>query len=124
MKPFYNLTNVDKAKVLHELFPDEMPAFLEFVKSVSRLIDEKHAELNATWKHQLFTFEFWVNLSKDAENKINQYNKKLHTSSRLFADQLFDGYAAFFAVHCLIEYIKKADCKNEKFVKAVDMFFE
>lgn len=33
MKPLSNLSNVERAKLLHELFPDEIPAILEYVKS-------------------------------------------------------------------------------------------
>jgi len=34
MKTINQLTNMDKAKLLHELFPDEIPALLENIQSV------------------------------------------------------------------------------------------
>lgn len=41
MKPLDNLKNVERAKLLHELFPDEIPAMLKFLKSLSITIEEK-----------------------------------------------------------------------------------
>ncbi len=34
MKAINQLTNTDKAKLLHELFPDEIPALLEDIQAV------------------------------------------------------------------------------------------
>lgn len=41
MKPLNNLNNVEKAKLLHELFPDEIPAILTFVKNLSITMRKK-----------------------------------------------------------------------------------
>jgi len=62
-------------------------------------------------------------LAKDAEKKIDQYGQKLNKSSRLFADQLFDGYAAFYLAYCLIQLTSQQEQQNKKFVKAVELLF-
>lgn len=79
--------------------------------------------LNSKWDNQLFSFVFWLSLAKDAERKIDQYGKKLHKSSKLFADQLFDGYAALYLAHCLIQLISQREHQNKKLVKAVELLF-
>lgn len=123
MKPLNNLNNVERAKLLHELFPNEIPAILKFVKSLSITIEEEKAMLSRKWDNQLFSFAFWLSLAKDAEKKIDQYGEKLHKSSRLFADQLFDGYAALYLAHCLIQLTSQQEHENKKFVKAVELLF-
>ena len=123
MKPLDNLNNVEKAKLLHELFPEEIPAVLDFVKSLSVTIEEEREMLNSKWDNQLFSFAFWLSLAKDAEKKIDQYGVKLHTSSRLFADQLFNGYAALYLAHCLIQLTSQQEYPNKKFIKAVELLF-
>jgi hypothetical protein len=123
MKPLDNLNNVERAKLLHELFPNEIPASLKYVKSLSITIEEEKEILNSKWDNQLFSFAFWLSLAKDAERKIDQYGEKLHKSSRLFADQLFDGYAAFYLAHCLIQHTSQQEHQNKKFTKAVGLLF-
>lgn len=123
MKPLINLNSVERAKLLHDLFPDEIPAILEYVKSLSITIAEEREMLNSRWDNQLFSFAFWLSLAKDAENKIDRYGVKLHKSSRLFADQLFDGYAALYLAHCLIKLTYQQENQNKKFVKAVELLF-
>lgn len=123
MKPLNNLNNAEKAKLLHELFPDEIPAILTFVKNLSITIEEEKEVLNSKWDNQLFSFSFWLSLAKDAEKKIDQYGTKLHKSSNLFADQLFDGYAALYLVHCLIQLTSQREHQNKKLVKAVELLF-
>jgi len=123
MKPLNNLNNVEKAKLLHELFPDEIPAILTFVKNLSITIEEEKEMLNSKWDNQLFSFSFWLSLAKDTEKKIDQYGKKLHKSSKLFADQLFDGYAALYLAHCLIQLTSQREHQNKKLVKAVELLF-
>lgn len=41
MKPLDNLNNVEKAKLLHELILDEIPAVLKYVKSLTITIEEE-----------------------------------------------------------------------------------
>lgn len=69
MKTLDNLNNVEKARLLHELFPDEIPAILEYVKSLSITIEEEREMLNSKWDNQLFSFPFWLSLAKDAKRK-------------------------------------------------------
>lgn len=123
MKSLDNLNNVERAKLFHELFPDEIPAILEYVKILSITIEEEKEILNSKWDNQLFSFAFWLSLANDTKKKIDQYGKKLHKSSRLFADQLFDGYAALYLAHCLIQLISQQEHQNKKFSKAVELLF-
>ena len=123
MKTLTALNNVEKAKLLHELFPDEIPALLAFAKNLGLAIQEEQDRHRQKWDNGLFSFDFWLNLIKEAETKINKYGDTMQGSSRLFADQLFDGYIAMYTVHCLIVYTTTRNHPNRKFTVAVDLLF-
>ena len=121
MKPLSQQNNVERARLLFELFPNEMPAFISFMKINVQKILKNDEHLRDNWKGQLITVEFWLELAKKANECINKYDDKLGQKSRLFADQLFDGYNALLGSHCLSQYRQVAS--NQKFIKAIDIFF-
>ncbi len=123
MKTLENLNNVEKGKLMHELFPKEIPALLEFVHGMCATIKENEPEQRRQWEHGLFGFDFWLSLVSDVEKKINQYGMKLHSSSKLFSDQLFDGYLAIYMVHCLMVYTTQRVHTNRKFTISIDLLF-
>jgi hypothetical protein len=122
MKPLEQLINVEKGKLVHELFPDEMPALLQHIKETGSLIDRDKDEIKAHWENGLLTADFWFTLSNNANRIIDKYGAKLEKSSRLFADQLFDGYTAIYTVECIVKYAS-SKAANKKFMNAVAMLF-
>ncbi len=122
MKSLEQQTNLDKARLLHELFPDEVVAVLQYAKEMCTLINKGKDTIQADWKNGLLTADFWFTLSNNANRTIEKYGNKLAKSSRLFADQLFDGYAALFAVECIVKYASQRS-DNKKFIKAVETLF-
>ena len=123
MKPLENLINVEKARLLHELFPQEIPALLEYVNSMCLTIQEDEQLIRSQWENGLLTVEAWLSFVEEVRNKINKYGKRLHTHSRLFADQLFDGYVALYMVHCMTLYTTVRKHSNPKFTLAIDLLF-
>ncbi|WP_423147853.1 hypothetical protein [Rubrolithibacter danxiaensis] len=123
MKPLSNLTNIEKAKLLHQLFPDEIPALLEFVQNMCVTIKEQEQLHREQWENGLFSFDFWLSQLYEAEQKINHYGIRLSKSVQLFADQLFEGYLAVYLVHCLMVYTTTRQHPNIRFAKAVDLLF-
>lgn len=123
MKPLEQLVNVEKARLLHQLFPDEIPAFLQYMQGVCENIREQEPQQRRQWDNGLFSFDFWMSLVTGAEKKLMQYNGRLHKRSSLFADQLFDGYMAVYTVHCLTLYTQTKNHPNRKFTLAVDLLF-
>jgi len=123
MKPLDKMINVEKAKLLHELFPQEIPGLLEYVSSICLTIQEDEQLVRTQWDNGLLTAETWLSLAEEVSSKIERYGKKFHTHSRLFADQLFDGYTALYMVHCMGLYTKVRQHSNPKFALAIDLFF-
>ncbi len=122
MKPLEQLINVEKGKLLHELFPDEIPPLLQHIKETGSLIDRDKDTIKAQWTNGLLTADFWFTLSGNANRIIDKYEPKLEKSSRLFADQLFDGYTAIYTVECIVRYVSSRTA-NKKFMNAVVMLF-
>lgn len=123
MKSLEELINVEKGRLLHQLFPLEIPAFLQFVAGMSQTIEEEQQRIQSKWDNGLMEFEYWLSLAKEAAKKLTKYGRRLYTSSRLFADQLFDGYTALYLSHCLIQYTQSRKHENEKFALAVQLLF-
>jgi hypothetical protein len=123
MKAIGQMNNVEKGKLLHQLFPSEIPAFLQYVQRMCTTIKEEEQQQREQWNNGLFGFDFWLSLIGDAEQKINRYGSKLHHNSGLFADQLFDGYLAMYIVHCLMVYTTVRKHPNGKFTMTIDLLF-
>lgn len=123
MKPLEQLISVEKARLLHELFPQEIPALLEYTANMCTTIQEEEQLLRHRWDNGLFTFDVWLSFVQEVTNKIGRYGKRLHTQSRLFADQLFDGYFALYMVYCMNLYTTTRGHDNPKFVLAIDLLF-
>lgn len=123
MKSLEYLSNVEKARLLHDLFPQEMPAILEYIHNMCLAIQEDEQPGRHQWTNGLITFEAWLSFVNDVKHRIEKYGKRLHRDSHLFAAQLFDGYNALYTVHCLILYTTIRQHSNHKLVQAIDLLF-
>ena len=123
MKALNQLNNPQKAKLLHQLFPGEMPALIDFVQGMCEAVKENQDLNRAKWNNDLFSFDFWLGLSGNVHAASEKYGVKLQNNSNLFADQLFDDYLAYFTIHCIVTYTAVRQHENSKFVKAVDLLF-
>jgi len=123
MKPLENLITVEKTRLLHELFPQEIPALIEYTNNMCLTIQENEQAKHNQWDSGLITVEAWLSFVEEVRNKIGKYGERLHTQSRLFADQLFDGYTALYMVHCMLLYTTTRKHSNHKFVLAIDLLF-
>jgi hypothetical protein len=68
MKPLDELTSREKAKLLHELFPSEMPDLIAFIQEVCNTIQREKDILKLEWDNQLLSAEFWFHLAEKAIN--------------------------------------------------------
>ena len=122
MKTINQLMNVDKAKVMFDLFRDEIPEFLEYTKIIADQVVSNKEQLLANWNNPFLSYNQWLQLAERVASAIKKYDKNLSKSGNLFADQLFDGYLAIFSNHCLEQYgINHA--KSPKFKLAIDLFY-
>lgn len=123
MKKYDQLNNVEKGKLLFDLFPESIPEAIKFIQAIANIICNDPQELKNNWENSFFTVEFWHGLATDTKRRIEKNGNTLHTSGRRFADQLFDGYNALFTVHCLQQYAINEACTNKRFAQAIEMLF-
>ncbi|MEJ2880369.1 hypothetical protein [Pedobacter sp. GR22-6] len=123
MKALQNFTNVDKAKMIHELFPQEMPALIDFIKGMCVSIKANEAKCRSEFWEGLFTFDYWLHLLKLVEDVIDNRKKLLCRSSKAFSKLLFEGYLACFSNHCVQVYTSQFKHPNQKFNQAIELFY-
>lgn len=123
MKPLQQLTNVERAKLLHELFPEEIPPFLHFLQQFAITFREEQEAVRQRHEGQLFDAAFWLAKATEAEQKIDSYAGSLQDRAKRFARVLFDGDIALFSIRGLIEYVTIKTHPNKKFVAIVHALF-
>ncbi len=117
------MNNVEKGKLLFELFPEEMPLLIAFIKEFTKSMINDPDKLKAKPIDQIHTTDFRKGLIDDSKIKLDLYGNRLAKRSRLFGDQLFDGYNSIYACYCLHEYIRTDNYRNRKFRYGVLLLF-
>ena len=124
MKAINQWTNTDKAKLLHELFPDEIPALLEDIQAVCAHFKANREAYAKTWDFGLMTFDMWLNLAEQADKLIGKHRTNMVRSSKVFSEQLFHSfdYTVLFVNDRIIKYAEDKS-KSNKFKQAVNLLF-
>ncbi|OMP80101.1 hypothetical protein BW716_06305 [[Flexibacter] sp. ATCC 35208] len=118
------MNNIQKAKLLFDLFPEETIAFISFAAEVADKIKKERDTLRTAGGDSiLFPAGFWVDLAEDLSKRIRSGDGKLQKSSTVFSEQLFDGDRAFLSKHCLLQYSSGDKLKNTAFRQGVELFF-
>lgn len=123
MKTFQEFTDIDSARLLHQLFPDEIPALLDFMEGIGSTIKDEEQRNRKNWDNAFYDFDFWLSLIETIQIRIKQHGAKLREDSKLFADSVFGGYQALFARHCITLFVTIRKHPNQSFVKAIKLLF-
>jgi len=123
MKTLREMTNLDKAVLLHTLFPEAMPKLIDFIAEFSAAIREDQERNRKHWDGGFMSFDYWLSLIVQVEVKIKRYGPRLTTSSKVFSDQLFENYLALYTNHAISTYVKVIEHPNPKFTMAVELIF-
>ncbi|MDN4028933.1 hypothetical protein [Chryseobacterium gambrini] len=123
MKALKEMNNVERAYLLAKLFPDTLKELTAFIQKETERFRANEDYMRSIWADKtLITADFWFGLVSNTEDLLKRYNVMLHRSTRVFSDQLFDGYNAIFLTNCLIEYADTAEC-NAKMKEAIHLLF-
>lgn len=123
MKPLTQLINLQKADILHHLFPDEIPALLDFIEGMAQAFRQDSEVNRRSWNNSRYSFTHWLQLAGEAESKISRLRRNLAASHYVFSEQLFTSELADFSIHCLIVYTTTRHHPDPKFTTAVDLLF-
>jgi len=123
MKRLHQMTNVDKANALHQLFPQEIPALLDFITGMCEAIQQDKDRNRSNWDDGFMSFDYWLSLILETEYRIKKFQNRMCESNKVFAEQLFDGFTAVFASHCITVYTSVKKHPNAKFTLAVELLF-
>jgi hypothetical protein len=123
MKSLEQLTNVERAKLLHTLFPENIEGFLNYAIGLIEYLETNKNELSESWAGQFFTFDAWYDLAMDAKQRIDSYRSQLIKRSGMFADQLFDGYTCFWTADTLIKYAEHGKSVPKRFKAMIEILF-
>jgi hypothetical protein len=112
--------NVEKARYMFELMPNEMPGLIEHMTNISDHVIADAENICARWKNPLLSAKQWIKLAGDIQTQLLRYTGKLKTA-RQFSLQLFDGYLGHFAAHCVQGYAHTHE--NKRFKALATLFF-
>ena len=122
MKPLNQLTPVEKAELLFELFQQEMPGLIEFSRALTQSIIDNPDEMKKSI-NLLHSTPFWFQLVHKAKINFDTYGNSLAEVSSLFSKQLFGKYDPIYGSYCLHQYLIKEKWTNRKFRDAIMLLF-
>ena len=120
MNSYPDLSNTARARILCQLFPDQIPAVLEFIAQQTTALLENPTLFKAQHDERLFSFERLLSLAREVKNGMHQGRRK--DPAGLFIS-LFDGYRACYTGHLLILYAVENQQWHERFAIAVRLLF-
>lgn len=124
MTALINLNNIGKAKLLHELFPDEIPQLLDHISNVCADLKANNEAYQSTWDFRLMTFDMWLTLAEQTETLINRHRTSMVKSSKVFSEQLFHSfdYTVVFMNDRIVKYAE-SQSGNSKFKQGVALLY-
>lgn len=124
MKSLKQFDNLDKAALLFQLFPEEIPSLVAFIDGMCLTVMEDETRLRSSWDNGLITFDAWLSWAREIHTRIRKYGNALHQNKRLFTDQLFDGQIGAFTTSYIIQWEKTSLRANKSFDHALRMLFD
>jgi len=122
MKSLTQLDNSGKARLLHELFPEEIPAVLEDLQKVCADIQQKQDAYRQRWDFGLVSFDEWLYLCRETADTLKKHKFTMVKNSRVFSDQLTFGYKVLFANDRFIKCAQSLNT-NKKFKQMVEILY-
>jgi len=120
MKALNQLMGSEKARLLHELFPEEIPLLIEDIAAFCEDFKANKAVYRPLWKNGFMSFDYWQGLAEETAGILKKHKHGMK-SSRVFSDQLYFTYTSLFVTDRILKYADK--CDNEKFRLAAQLLF-
>lgn len=118
----HQLNNMEKGKLLADLFPEELPGILDAIPLIHGVLSQNKADIASKWNNPFMTCDSWCRLADGVNTVVAEQGTKL-LKSRQFSNELFDGYYAFFTIDCIVKYAEK-ERKGSNFHHLVNALFK
>lgn len=122
MKALSELTGSEKARLLHELFPKEMPLLLADIKAFCENFRHNKEAYRPQWGSGFISFDYWQRLAEETSGILEKHTINMTRSSKVFADQLYFTYTAMLVTDRIIKYAEQTS-QDEKFKLVVLALF-
>ncbi|SDD66335.1 hypothetical protein [Pedobacter soli] len=122
MKPLTDLSGSEKARLLHELFPKEIPLLLADIKMFCESFKQNKEVFRSQWGDGFMSFDYWQNHSEETAGILRKHTFNMTRSSKVFSDQLYFTYTSLFVTDRIIKYAEHQS-KDEKFKLIVQVLF-
>lgn len=123
MKPIQRLSLKRKIKILHSLFPAEIPEYISYLKNCAIETMDDTEEIARGWGTNVVQHGYWTFLANRTFDCIRRYGDSFDHCGKLFARHLFKDRVCLFTLHTLMRYIETKDC-SPKFAIAVKLLLE
>lgn len=123
MKPLMHLNLRERAQLLRDLFPEEMPKLVSYIDGMCAAILEDQDRNRASWSDDLMSFDDWLNLAAEIRAIIKKHGRLLSKRHSLFATELFGWTQGLLSVHCLMVYVTTQQLPNAKFKAMIEILF-
>ena len=123
MRIIKSLCIEDRASLLHNLHPEEIPKLVAFSIKAAEQVLSQAKECKSKSENLLHSTPFWYSLVMDIKEILKSSYNLLVTDSREFGKQLFEGTKFLFAFYCLHHYIIEGRCINKRFITATELLF-
>lgn len=120
MKSLENMTNLEKGKLLANLYPNEIQGILNSIESTFKMLFENKEDFERNWDYPLISFGPWIRLAELCNEVIIKNKRKLLVGN-YFATKLFNGYISLFTIDCILKYAEEK--KDTRFWHLVQALF-
>lgn len=121
MKSLKNLSVIQSAKLLHQLFPEEISAFIGYLKDEC---EKEEIVFSPMWDDDAYTPDELIDARKIVLDIIQEYSYHLEKSRKVFSENLFGRNGILpLVVDRLIMYITTFSHRCIKFSHLVVVLF-
>lgn len=121
MKPFFQMEPPDRAKQLHQLFPEHIPGLLDFMSAMAETVLEYETPRRSD--DPSVEPDQWQKMAGVIINRIHQLRNTLEVNSARFADSLFCPELVKFTLYCVLTYCTAIKHPDPKFTACLQFYF-
>ncbi|MGJ1435692.1 hypothetical protein [Sphingobacterium siyangense] len=122
MKTIEEMTNIEKAKLLADLFKPYLPELVQCLEDGCNAYLKNESETRPMWGHGIITPDFWFGQVRELQDHLMKYKSDMKKSVHVFAEHGFYGYRSIVSVQIFLNYAA-ANIATSKLAAAIQLLF-